>query len=306
MSPDRVLDGYAARQYGTFSLAQATASGFSGRMAHRRLETGAWIRLTSGVYALGSAPPKWERQLAAAVLSVPQAIVAGSSAAFLHGFEGARRGRPVIMVPRGSNGRSDLAKVIRSRFFTDVEQARVSGFMATGPVDTVLTLAPTLPPGRLEALVDDVLASRRAEIADFEAMLERISGARARGSRRLRWIVEERRSTAYQPPANDLERCLHRLVDHPLVPPTSAQRPFDLDGLHMVVDTFIAEWGLIVEADGRRWHTRRADFERDRRRDNAAAAAGLGVLRFTYQMLTNEPRYCLDTLLATGRARCHE
>jgi very-short-patch-repair endonuclease len=60
---------------------------------------------------------------------------------------------------------------------------------------------------------------------------------------------------------------------------------------------------MIVEADGRRWHTRQADFERDRRRDNAALALGLVVVRFTYKMLVTEPDYCLRILLDAGRKR---
>jgi very-short-patch-repair endonuclease len=58
-----------------------------------------------------------------------------------------------------------------------------------------------------------------------------------------------------------------------------------------------------VEADGRRWHTRQADFERDRDRDNMAAAHGIAILRFTYKMLVHQPDHCLGTILATGRAR---
>ena len=71
----------------------------------------------------------------------------------------------------------------------------------------------------------------------------------------------------------------------------------------MVVDTFIADWGLVLEVDGRNYHTRKADFERDRRRDNAAAAMGLVVLRFTWSMLVDDFDYCRETLLATGRQR---
>jgi len=69
------------------------------------------------------------------------------------------------------------------------------------------------------------------------------------------------------------------------------------------VDSYIPDWRMIVEADGRRWHTRKADFERDRLRDNAAAAAGMVVIRFTYQMLKNHPEQCLQTLLDAGRWR---
>lgn len=71
MEADRRLDQFAARQYGTFSHPQATAAGLTPRMIQTRVDSGAWIRLAQGVYALASAPPKWERQMAAALLTKP-------------------------------------------------------------------------------------------------------------------------------------------------------------------------------------------------------------------------------------------
>jgi len=81
MNPDRRLDEYAARQYGAFSLSQARDVGFTRAMIETRRDNGAWIRLAPSVYVMASAPPKWERQMAAALLSRPGSIVAGSSAA---------------------------------------------------------------------------------------------------------------------------------------------------------------------------------------------------------------------------------
>lgn len=60
---------------------------------------------------------------------------------------------------------------------------------------------------------------------------------------------------------------------------------------------------MILEADGRTYHTRLGDFERDRARDNAAAASGLIVLRFTWRMLTTDLNGCRRTLLAAGATR---
>ena len=59
------------------------------------------------------------------------------------------------------------------------------------------------------------------------------------------------------------------------------------------VDFLFPEWKLIVEVDGRQWHTREQAFEQDRARDNAAAAAGWRVLRFTYRMVVDRPEECV-------------
>lgn len=68
-----------------------------------RIENGAWLRLAPAVYVLASAPPKWERQMAAALLTRSGSIVAGRSAAYLHAFDGFGPGRPVIMIGPGGN-----------------------------------------------------------------------------------------------------------------------------------------------------------------------------------------------------------
>jgi very-short-patch-repair endonuclease len=75
------------------------------------------------------------------------------------------------------------------------------------------------------------------------------------------------------------------LVPGKLVVVRQAPWPWD-EAPDGAVDAFIPASGIILEADGRRWHTRVQDFERDRWRDNQAAAQGLRVLRFTWLHLT--------------------
>lgn len=303
MVPDRAIDEYASRQYGVFSLAQARRALVTDNMIQGRLASGAWVRLAPGVYAVASAAPKWERRTAAAVLSRPRAIVSGTSAAFLHGFDGFGRTRPEITVPAGSNTRSPLARIVRSNWFEELGTTQLAGFNAANEAETVLALADRIVIDRLERLVDNRLTARSLTIDDFEGIRRRVAGARVRGAGRLFPLLDARAAEAWEPPGNLLEAHLDRLVDHPAVPPTTRQHPFRLDDVPMIVDIYIALWRLILEADGRRWHTRRADFERDRARDNAAAAQGIAVLRFTWRMLTEDFDGCRRTLLATGATR---
>lgn len=301
MHPDRLLDQFAARQYGVFSLSQARSVGMTEKMIETRRAGKAWIQLAPTVYALASAPPKWERQVAAALLTQPGSVVAGRSAAYLHGFPGCRAGRPVIMVGRSGNARSPLASVIRSTYFDLIERTRVRGFEVTGEADTIVTLARSHSPYALERIVDDVLARGSCSIEQLVGAWRR--QPRAPGRARLRPIVDERRADAYQPPTTELERILYKLADHPLIPTSTRQLPFRFQQVHATVDLYIPAWRLIVEVDGRRWHTRQSDLERDRLRDNEATAHGYAVLRFTWKMLTDSPEKCLDTLLRTGRVR---
>ncbi|MBA2281381.1 MAG: DUF559 domain-containing protein, partial [Acidimicrobiia bacterium] len=65
------------------------------------------------------------------------------------------------------------------------------------------------------------------------------------------------------------------------------------------LDLLVPERKLIIEADGRRWHTRVADFDRDRWRDNEALAHGYGTLRFTWVHLTCAPDDVASLVLRT-------
>lgn len=76
-----------------------------------------------------------------------------------------------------------------------------------------------------------------------------------------------------------------------------------INGRQSRVDAYLPYWRLVVEADSRRWHARQADFERDKLRDNALAAEGIVVLRFSYRMLKQDPGECLQTILRTGSHR---
>jgi len=64
------------------------------------------------------------------------------------------------------------------------------------------------------------------------------------------------------------------------------------------VDFHWPEARLIVETDGHEHHGTRAAFERDRARDQALAAAGWTVLRFTYRQVLEEPARVRDVLLS--------
>jgi hypothetical protein len=64
------------------------------------------------------------------------------------------------MVPFDGNGRSPIARIIRSRHFSTIAATRVGAFPVTSPSETIVSLARELEPDRLEALVDQCLAAK--------------------------------------------------------------------------------------------------------------------------------------------------
>ncbi len=66
-----------------------------------------------------------------------------------------------------------------------------------------------------------------------------------------------------------MEAALYRLLDHPGFPPYERQARFPWrPSAPQRVDAYVPAWRRIIEADGRSWHSRHTDFERDERRDH--------------------------------------
>ncbi len=304
MGSTHPVDLIIRRQYGVITRDQALDNGFSPREVRTRLETGAWIPVTSGVYSPSTALATWRRQLSAVALSRPDCLVAGRSAARLHGFQGVNESRPEILVPHNAgNPRSPIARVIRGRHFDQVTNTSIEGFRCTSVAETILTLSLREPMSLISRYLDGELAKRSVNITDFNPILDRLTFARQPGLGSLRRVVGERADDRYQPPTTELERLLYALLDRAELPPYVRQSPISYPTLAATVDAYVPDWRLIIEADGRRWHTRREDFEKDRQRDNAALAAGLIVVRLTWKMLRYELESCLRTLLEVGKSR---
>ena len=291
------ISAIARAQHGVITRQQASDAGVTDRQIARRLESGYWIALDRGVYAVASAPATWRRQVMAAVLSRNRAIASGITAGALHGIPGCRRVRPEITVPRSAGTGSPLAVVRRRGDFEQIGKVSVSGIPTMAVAETLFDLARrwTLP--MLEGAVDHCLVRGEVTIEELRTVLDRVARSRLAGTPSFRKCIEGL-DDDYVPSESELERMLFRALDDPRVPPIDRQaRLVWWPILPHRVDAVIEEWRLILEADGRTFHTKRADFERDRERDNLAVAHGYRVMRFTWRTLSRDPDAVLDLVL---------
>jgi very-short-patch-repair endonuclease len=297
---DRAIEALARRQHGVFSRRQALLLGASSAMIDRRVRANAWIRLDAGVYALPGNPPTWRRQLKAAELSVPGSAVCGRAAGALHRLTGFRPARPEIVVPEGCAGRNRLATVRR---YTPDRLVVVDGIRAVTAAQALVDSSASVSVGRLGRALDDLVT---AEPAELDAVRARFLAAVGRpGLGRLRGLLDER-GDGYVPTQSELESAL-RLVVAARVPDIrwQAPLPWQPPDCRQRVDGLIDAWRVVLEGDGRRWHTRVADFERDHERDLAAVRHGYVVARFTWSQLTQRPAWCTDVLIDIGSTRGH-
>jgi very-short-patch-repair endonuclease len=297
--PDRAIEALARRQHGAFHRRQAIECGFTPRMILCRRASGAWLTLAQAVYALASHPFDWLRQVKAAQLSVPEAVISHRSAAVLHGLEGIRRGRVEMTVPGPRRHVSSLALVHRT---VDLEAVHLDGIRATPISRTVVDLAGQLDRSHLARLLDGLLLEGRVSIADIALVVDRLAPGPGRGTALLRGLLDERLD-GYVAPHSELERGLDRVLSDLRLPRSQREVEFRWwpDAVQRV-DAVIWPWRRIVEVDGRRWHARVADFEVDRARDHEAQRHGFEVTRFSFHQVMSDPLYAVDTLLAIGAA----
>ena len=64
-------------------------------------------------------------------------------------------------------------------------------------------------------------------------------------------------------------------------------------------DVFWPDHGLVIELDTRTYHATSAAFDRDRMRDQHALAAGLRVMRITWNHLVRQERATVRNLRKT-------
>ena len=295
----------AKRQHGAFSHRQAVSAGLSPRQIGHRRAVGAWVDLEYAVYALDSSPETWHREVMAAVLSKNHARASGFTAGVLHELPHCRAGKPEISVPSTGNAVSRIA-VVRRRSDTRTRKLVLIDRIPTFDAATTLfDLAPRLSAGKLRRAIDDCLVRGRVTPEELVAVLETYTGSRMAGTVRFRDVIKDL-SGAYVATESELEGLLFALLDDPRIPnPERQARLTWWDELPHRVDANIPPWRLIVEGDGRTYHTKREDFERDRHRDNLAVAHGYRVLRFTYRMLKDAPADALRVVLRTGAQAHH-
>ena len=284
---DRRIAELAARQHGVFSHDQAFRLGASSRLMATRAREGDWLRFDGRVFGLPGFRGSWHRQLKIAELGSRDAAVASRSAAVLHHLTGFKPWRPEIWVPLTTRSVSRYAVVHR---YAGAQLTQVEGFRCTTIAQTLFDLAACrVAAWAIERAMDDAILGNRLTVAALDERLASYAMSRRHGLVLMRAFVEERREEGWVPPESELEALAARVLAR-ATPGWVRQHPLPFRGAAAGrVDFALPGARLLVEADGRRWHARVQDFDRDRWRDNEATAAGWRVLRFTWAHLTAVP-----------------
>ncbi len=280
-----MLRDTATIQDGVLTRAQLLASGVNRDLISSRLDSGRWQRLYPGVYAIFSGPPARTAQMWAAVLKAGNgAMLSHRTAAEADGMIPQPSGAIHLTVPACRHV-ADIPGVVlhRSRLAEEMIHP-VRRPPRTRLEETVLDLAGSA--ANFDDAFDWLCLACGGRFTTPAALRKTMAG---RG--KLRWRGEIRVALG-----DISEGVLSGLERHYL---TDVERPHHLPaGVRQVRarrgeqtqyrNVLYEEFGVVVETDGRAAHPDTA-WRLDRARDNAAAAAGLTTLRYTWASVRFRP-----------------
>ncbi len=267
----------AQRQNGVVSRSQALRAGLTTDKIKFRLRSGRWRLMHRGVYATFTGAPGRGAWLWAAILSAgPGAALSYETAAELHRLTDKPAETIHVTVPHDRRVMA-VEGVSLHRPVRAVQVVHGNAYPPRTTVEeTVLDLAQAA--ARFDDVCGWVTRAIARELTDEESLRAAMTVRP-----RLRWRADlhELIGAAQSGDHSVLEFRYHRYVEraHGL-PESSRQVPFTKpDGRRGFRDRVYADYGVVVELDGRLAHPAENQWK-DKARDNAAAAEGQQSLRY--------------------------
>ncbi len=270
---------------------QMMGLGFTvGAIRHRRAK-GRLHELWPGVYAVGRRTVSRRGLLRAAVMACAheQAALSHASGVELLGLPLIDSSLIHVSVPAGVRRRLRGIRCHGRSNLEPWEVGDVHGIPVTAPATTLVDISPGLSVAALERAINDADKDDLIDPENLRAVVERMP--RRPGKGKLLRLLD---LLTFLLTDSELERRFVPIARRAGLPTpiTGAQ----VNGFK--VDFFWPDLGLVVETDGLRYHRTPAAQARDRRRDQAHAAAGLTPLRFTHAQVRYEPERVEQTLRA--------
>src|SRR5687767_892398 len=279
------LAAIAVGQHGLFARSQATALGLRQTTLRSGGERGRWTAESARVFRMSGVPQEPRTRIMAAVLDCgPGAAASHTSAAWLHRLPGFVP--EPVHVTSGARPRSRLAIVHHS---TSLGIREVAGIPVTNVARTLLDLGAVVHPGRVERAVDTALARKLVTYDELASVLQDLAASGRPGVRALRAALAGRSPTEALP-ASELECRFRDLLRHHGLPQPERQVVLgDKDEIAGRVDCWFREARLVVELDGRAYHSGNLDRLEDGRRDLVLLRSGRRVLRLSWQHVVERP-----------------
>ena len=291
LRPERAIAELAAKQRGVITRAQLIELGLTRTTIDNWVKHSRLHPLYRGVYLLGHAGvTEGARELGAVLACGRGAVISHRSAAWLWRLLPAAKGDVEVTVAgRDCRSRPGI-RVHRVRDLDRRDIRKLGRIPITSPARTILDLAAVVGPRELEQALAEAYARRLARRSELVSLLARRPSRP--GTRALRALLDDGTPALTRSQAEDRLLALIRAAELPQ-PEVNVRI-----GRHEV-DFMWRDQRLVVEVDGFAFHSSRAAFERDRRRDSELSSQGFRVTRVTWRQIVDEP-VALVARLATA------
>ncbi|UDY36066.1 type IV toxin-antitoxin system AbiEi family antitoxin domain-containing protein [Dermatobacter hominis] len=310
LRPDAAVARLAATQHGLITRRQVTTLGMTPDMVRRRLGNGQWERLATGVFTIVGVPDSRPRTLWASVLHAGTGCaIASHTAGRIHAFEEALELDEVHLNVRvGRRHPPEGVVWHRQVDMVDDDVVTIDGLPVTSIPRTAFDLAgdPRVSRTRLRRLVESAIVHRGFEAATFAVVLARVRRSGKHGVLLMEQVLDDV-GPGTDLPTTELERLLDVVIELAGLPAPVHEHPLpgarDRAGY---VDRCWPDVRLVVEADGRRWHTRRQQIAIDHDRTIDAQTVGYQTTRFLWEHLQGDPEGSARRLRAIYEQRLRE
>ncbi|MGH7575849.1 MAG: DUF559 domain-containing protein [Longimicrobiales bacterium] len=287
---EEVIARFAARQHGVVARAQLLRAGVAADVVDYRLRTGRLRSIYRAVYVAGPLPLPNAREMAAVLACGNGAAVSHRSAASLWQLlpRGDEASVVEVAVKSGRAGNRPGIRVHRLRTLRKDEVTTQDRIPVTTPARTLYDLGGVTTPRALERALAEAMARRVTTRSRMLSVLD--CHPKGRGVSALRALLESRPG-----PALTRSEAEERFLA--LVRKARLREPeVNVMAQGNNVDFYWRVDRLVVEIDGRAYHSSPQAFERDHQRDATLVAAGLRVMRVTWRQIVDEPEAVLVRL----------
>jgi len=283
---DRAAAAVARGQHTAITFAQLVAVGHTRASIRHRVASGWMRRQHRGVYLLGAVDPPLARAMAAVLALGDGALLSHHPAAVLFGLRPSpAQEMHVTVVKRNASGPPGVM-VHRLCHLHPSDITRRHGIPTTSPARTLLDLATQVSQRDLDRAVNEARVQRLVSELSLNAQFARYPHHRG--------TLALKRATLDEPKLtrSEAERRLLELIRAARLP--EPETNVMLHGHE--ADMLWRDLHLVVEIDSFQFHSTRAAFERDRRRDAKLQTAGYRVIRVTWRQITDHAAEVVATL----------
>ncbi|MEV4414134.1 type IV toxin-antitoxin system AbiEi family antitoxin domain-containing protein [Catellatospora sp. NPDC049609] len=283
------LDETAHAQLRLLTRAQVLQAGHSDMLIYRRIRSGRWQRVLSGVYCIDGGPLTVEqRRVAGALYAGPDAQLTGQSALAWHGFCTLPATDEVhLLVPHETRCRSNGFAVVKRSMALDGNARRAALYRLTSPARAVVDACRELRELRtVRAVVAEAVQRFRVPPRVLDEEVRRAARSRTALVRRALAEIAGGARSAPEAQARAVLEASPQLRGRVLWNPRLALA----DGTALPTpDGYLPDVGLAIEVDSREFHLSPEDWARSLERHNILGRYGVQVLHFVPSFVAGQP-----------------